>query len=186
MAELSAWLRRGCPLLLLTCLFAPFLGQAGGGLAARAPYVGKAPRGGPAWVRASGAPRWGRYGGVGGRQALRREARRRRGGQGRVSWELGAVLNPGVRVNLLAAGDRGRLYRSSGVCRAAAASLGRSGPPSAARLRRAAGSGGSAGTGRARFVWKSEAGLCAWGETPPGLRRPRIALRFPRHQLLPR
>lgn len=52
MAELG--LRLGCgvrPLLLLTCLFAPFHGKPGGGPAARAPYTGKATRGGPARVR---------------------------------------------------------------------------------------------------------------------------------------
>ncbi|XP_075016501.1 neuronal acetylcholine receptor subunit alpha-5 isoform X3 [Calonectris borealis] len=40
MAELGAWLRYGRPLLLLTCFFAPFLGQPGAGPAARAPYAG--------------------------------------------------------------------------------------------------------------------------------------------------
>lgn len=62
MAELGARLRCcrslcGRSLLLLTCLFAPFLGQPGAGPAARAPYAGKAARDG-----------------VGSGQALQREA----------------------------------------------------------------------------------------------------------------
>lgn len=76
MVELGAWLRCGRPLLFLTCIFAPFLGQPGAGPAARAPYAGKAPGGGPVWVRANGPPCRGRWGEVGGRQALQREAGR--------------------------------------------------------------------------------------------------------------
>lgn len=86
MAELGARLRRGRPLLLFTCLFAPFLGQSGAGPAARAPYAGKASRSGPVWVRVC---RSGRGGWQAGASAGSWEGGG--GGDGRthtVSWEL--------------------------------------------------------------------------------------------------
>lgn len=86
--------------------------------------------------------------------------RRRGGGDGRTHThgQLGVTspLEPRLSCKLvvvrgeLAAGGRGRLCRSPGVRRAAAASPGCSGAPAG---------GGSAGGRRARFVWKNQAGF---------------------------